>query len=395
MILKVYAEKQLMKKALFVFDNMGKLRYSPSLKSRNYLLSNLVRNGESHVASYVHDKMVRAGIVPDVFTITIMVNAYCKDGRVCRAMEFVNYMDCRGFELNVVAYNLLIGGYGYLRDMEGVSRVLKLMFERRITNDVVTYTLLIKSLLDGNCRIGSMDDALRVQDELLRVRLKLNQVICNSLINGFCKLGQVHEADQVIRDMGVQSLKLDSYSYSTLVDAFCKEDRLSEAFKLFDEMLWKKINPSVVTYNTLIKAYAVQMEDFEGALKLWKYILTRGFVKSKVTFNVMINGFCKFGKMVKAEEILCKMKELGCFPDGVAYRSLSDEHSRLGDVEKALDVKGKMEMEGISASVEMYNSLIGRVFKCKRSSKVNDLLIEMHASGLKPNVVTYGALIDG
>ncbi|KAF6163553.1 hypothetical protein GIB67_002558 [Kingdonia uniflora] len=277
MLLMVYAEKQLTKKVLFTFINMGKLGCSPSLKLCNCLLSNLVRNGESHVASYVYDQMVRVGIVPDVFTITIKVNTYCKDGRVCRAMEFVNYMDCREFELNVVAYNALIGGYFDLRDMEGVSRLLKLMSERRITNDVVTYTLLIKGFLDGYCLIGSIDDALRVQDELLSVGLKLNQVICNSLINGICKLRQVHKANQVIRDMGVRGLKLDSYSYYTLVDAFCKEDRVEKKF----------------------------------------------------------------------------------------------------------------------ASVEMYNSPIKGVFKCKRSSKVNDLLVKMHASGLKPNAVTYGALIDG
>ncbi|KAF6134526.1 hypothetical protein GIB67_028547 [Kingdonia uniflora] len=330
--------------------------------------------------------------------VNIMVNAYCKYGRVCRAMESVNYMDCRRFELNVVAYNALIGGYVDLRDMEGVSRVLKLMSERRIANDVVTYTLLIK----GFCKLGRVSEAKKwmgIVELVVWMMLLKSEMSCNSLINGFCKLGKVHEADQVIRDMGVRGLKLDSYSYSTLVDAFCKEDRVcafddDDAMHHFHLMLKRGVSPDEVTCSTFLDGF-FKMEDFEGALKLWKAILTRGFVKRKITFNVIINRLCKFGKMVEVEEILCKMKELGCFPDGVTYRTLSDGYSRLGDVEKALDVKGKMEMEGISTFVEMYNLLIGGVFKCKRSSKVNDLLAEMHTSGLKPNVVTYGALIDG
>ncbi|KAF6140160.1 hypothetical protein GIB67_028966 [Kingdonia uniflora] len=300
-----------------------------------------------------------------------------RDGRVCRAMELVNYMDCRGFELNVVACNALIGGYVDLKDMEGVSRVLKLMSKRRITNDVVTYTLLIK----GFCKLGRVSEA----EKVLRGMIEKTSLVVDEHVYGVL----------VDRDMGARCLKLDSYSYNTLVDVFCKEDRVSafdDAMHHFHLMLKRGVSPDEVTCSTLLDGF-FKMEDFEEALKLWKTILTRGFVKIKVTFNVMINGLCKFVKMVKAEEILCKMKELGCFPDGVTYQS--DGYSSLGDVEKALDVKGKMEMEEISTYAEMYNSLIGEVFKCKRSSKVNDLLIEMHASGLKPNVVTYGALIDG
>ncbi|KAF6163146.1 hypothetical protein GIB67_025010 [Kingdonia uniflora] len=219
---KVYAEKQLTKKALFAFDNMGKLGCSSSLKSCNCLLSNLVRNGGSHVASYVYDQMVRVGIVPYVFTITIKVNANCKDGRVWRAMEFVNYMDYCGFELNVVAYNALIGGYADLRDMEGVSRVLKLMSERRITNDVVAYTLLIK----GCCKLGRVSEAEKVLHGMTeKTSFVVDEHAYGVLVDGYCLIGSMDNALRV-RD--------------ELLNAFCKEDRV------------EGISASVEMYNLLI-----------------------------------------------------------------------------------------------------------------------------------------------
>ncbi|KAJ6722534.1 MITOCHONDRIAL GROUP I INTRON SPLICING FACTOR CCM1 [Salix koriyanagi] len=64
-------------------------------------------------------------IVPDVFTRAIMVNAYCKAGKVERAVEFVKEMEKLGFELNVVSYNSLVDGYVSLGDVEGAKGVLK------------------------------------------------------------------------------------------------------------------------------------------------------------------------------------------------------------------------------------------------------------------------------
>ena len=41
------------------------------------------------MAHYVYLQIIRVGIVPDVFMVSIMVNAYCKDGRVVEAAGYV------------------------------------------------------------------------------------------------------------------------------------------------------------------------------------------------------------------------------------------------------------------------------------------------------------------
>ncbi|KAJ6344578.1 hypothetical protein OIU76_006154 [Salix suchowensis] len=99
--------------------------------------------------------------------------------------------------------------------------------------------------------------------------------------------------------------------------------------------------------------------------------------------------------MVEAEETFKRMKELGCKPDGITYRTLSDGYCKVGNVEEAFKVKEKMEKEEFFPSIEMYNSLIVGIFSSKKISKLIDLLAEMYTKGLSPNVVTYGALIAG
>ncbi|KAJ0247793.1 putative pentatricopeptide repeat-containing protein [Hirschfeldia incana] len=447
MVLKVYAEKGLVKEALHVFDNMG--GRVPSLLSCNSLLSCLVKKGECFVALRVYDQMVSLGVSPDVFTCSIVVNAYCKSGEVERGVEFAERME---MEMNVVTFNSLVNGYAVSGDVEGVRRVLGMMSERGVCWNVVTYTLLIKCycrkglmeeaekvfesvkkeekdqrvygvLIDGYCRCGKVSDAVRVHDEMLRKGVRTNATIVNSLINGYCKAGQLVEAERMFMRMKDWSLKPDHYTYNTLVDGYCRAGRVNEALKLCDRL---SDVPTVMTYNTLLKGFTrvgayhevvslwktmvkrgvcgneiscstllealFKLGDFDEAMTLWKNVLARGLLTDTVTLNVMISGLCKMEKVSEAKEILDSVR---CKPDVRTYQALSHGYYRVGDFKEAFGVKDYMESKGMFPTIEMYNTLISAAFKCRYLNKVTDLVNELRARGLTPTVATYGALITG
>uniref|UniRef100_A0A7N1A1V8 Pentatricopeptide repeat-containing protein n=1 Tax=Kalanchoe fedtschenkoi TaxID=63787 RepID=A0A7N1A1V8_KALFE len=408
MILKVYAEKGMMKSALHVFDNMGKCGSVPSLRSCNSLLSNLVKNGQFREALTVFEQMRRTGIAPDVFTISIVVNAYCKGGNMNRAVEFVKEMENQGFEPNQVTFHSLMNGYISQGDLEAARGVLAMMLEKGISRNLVSYTLLIKGyckecniseaervfqsikeddslildehvygvLIDAYCHAGKMNDAVRLQNEMLSSGLKMNVLICNLLINGYCKLGLLCEAETSFMQMG-HEVKPDGYSYNTLLDGYCREGHINKGFKLCEKMLQEGLKPSVISYNTLIKGLCrvgafndalhlwqlmlerglvpneisyctlldglFKMGDVDGALKLWKEILAKGFTKSMIAYNTMISGLCSVGKIVEAEAVCSRMKELNCVPDRVTYKALSVGYGKVGNVDQALKVKDMIE----------------------------------------------------
>ncbi|KAJ4879509.1 putative pentatricopeptide repeat-containing protein [Raphanus sativus] len=453
MVLKVYAEKGLVKEALHVFDNMGGrgLGRVPSLLSCNSLLSCLVRKGESFVALRVYDQMRSLGVSPDVFTCSIVVNAYCREGEVERAMEFAEEM-----EMNVVTFNSLVNGYAVSGDLEGVARVLGLMSERGVSRNVVTYTSLIKCyckkglmeeaekvfesveeadqpvygvLIDGYCRSGKVSDAVRVHDEMLRKGVRTNETICNSLINGYCKAGRLVAAERMLMRMKEWSLKPDHYTYNTLVDGYCRAGHVDEALKLCDRMCEKEVVPTVMTYNTLLKGFSrvgayhevlnlwktmtkrgvsgdevscstllealFKLGDFDEAMKLWENVLARGLLTDTVTLNVMISGLCKMEKVNEAREILDSVKTFRCKPDVQTYQALSHGYYKAGKLKEAFEVKDYMESKGMFPTIEMYSTLISAAFKCRHLNKVTDLVTELRARGLTPTVATYGALITG
>ncbi|KAF7124883.1 hypothetical protein RHSIM_Rhsim12G0060600 [Rhododendron simsii] len=107
-------------------------------------------------------RMVRVGIVPDVCTFTIMVDACCRCGRVGKALELVKEMEGLGFEPNVVTYHCLINGYAKLGDVREVEGVLELMKHIGVSMNAVTYTLVIK----GYCKVCKVEEAEKVLQDM-------------------------------------------------------------------------------------------------------------------------------------------------------------------------------------------------------------------------------------
>ncbi|KAG6398538.1 hypothetical protein SASPL_140003 [Salvia splendens] len=432
MMMKPYVERRLVKNALYMFDNMPKCGRVPSLRSCNGLLSCLVRFKDFHVVYCVYDQMIKVGVAPDVYTCAIMVDAYCKDGKVARALEGVEkvleLIRQQGISMNLVTYTLLIKGYCKTGNLDQADRVFRQMKEGtglELVLDEKVYGVLI----DGYCRNGRLDDAERVKNEMLSLGLGMNMFIFNSFINGYCKLGKLREAELVIVSMVGANLKQDGYSYNTLLDGYCKRGMIDEALKLCHKMTRDGVYPTNISYNTILKGLCEHgdMNDalslwemmlkrglipdevgfstllhglfskgnYKKAFTLWKHVLARGYARSTVLCNAVLNGLCKMGKMIEAEQILEKMIGMGCLPDGVTNRTSIDGYCRAGDIQRAFQIKEAMDAEGIPASLEMYNSLIQGLFQAQKSNEVSHMLSEVHAKALCPNIITYGALISG
>ena len=74
-----------------------------------------------------------------------------------------------------------------------------------------------------------------------------------------------------------------------------------------------------------------------------------------LTFNTMINGFCKKGDMESANLLFYKMiDEVDCLPDTVTFTILIDGYCRKGEFEKAMMYMDKMVKGGCLPS--MYDS---------------------------------------
>ena len=95
-------------------------------------------------------------------------------------------------------------------------------------------------------------------------------------------------------------------------------------FSLFGVNLW------------FLKKTKSEIEPDESAIGdveyVYKEIRRRKIEPDGITFNVVVNGLCKVGKLNKAGDVIEYMKAQGFSPNVVTYNTLIDGYCKMGRV---------------------------------------------------------------
>ncbi|KAH0895219.1 hypothetical protein HID58_057648 [Brassica napus] len=104
--------------------------------------------------------------------------------------------------------------------------------------------------------------------------------------------------------------------YAFLIKALCRVGELSLAFKLKDEV---KVDSSI--YYTLISLLIKDGRSNEVP-EILEEMREKGCEPDKVTYNVLVNGFCVENDLESAYRVLDEMVEKGLKPDVISYNMI-------------------------------------------------------------------------
>lgn len=97
----------------------------------------------------------------------------------------------------------------------------------------------------------------------------------------------------------------------------------------------------------------------------------------------------------KAFELFQAMIDEGCVLDCETYTALLSAYGRSGLLDRAFSLLEEMKSTpGCHPDVQTYSILIKSCLQVFAFDKVQSLLSDMDACGIKPNTVTYNTLID-
>ncbi|KAM0936897.1 putative tetratricopeptide-like helical domain superfamily [Dioscorea sansibarensis] len=316
----------------------------------------MVEAGEKRAmeADKVVDEMVRLGLAPDEVTYNTIMNGYCKEGDVHRALVAHAEMMRRGLKPNVVTYTLLIDAMCKAGNLKKAMEFVEQMREREIGLNEVTYTALV----DGFCKKGFLDDAVVVLNEMKMSGILPSVVCYNALVHGYCELGRMLEAEGIVREMEGNGLRLDKVTFGTLLNGYRKNGDLEMAFKLNQEMLDKGILPDAIAYSSLIR------------------------------------GLCEARKLDDAFGLFKQMLSVSVLPDEITYTTLIDGCCKEGDVKKAFALHDEMTRKGILPDVVTYSVLINGLNKTSRTKEARRLLFKLYYEEPVPDNIMYDALMD-
>eukprot|EP00397_Hematodinium_sp_SG-2012_P007132 GEMP01007174.1.p1 GENE.GEMP01007174.1~~GEMP01007174.1.p1 ORF type:complete len:562 (+),score=88.35 GEMP01007174.1:211-1896(+) len=159
---------------------------------------------------------------PTAVSYGTVLHACVSANELTRAKEFVQEMRDNNIELNTIHQTTLIKGLCRERHIEDAME----MFETMKNPDLVTYSTLIKALVD--CQ--RVEEAYKLTDRLEAVpNMQLDEIVYNSLLLGCAYSGDVRLAHETFERMQKKGVKPSAATVSTLLKMYSKMKMWDEA----------------------------------------------------------------------------------------------------------------------------------------------------------------------
>ncbi|KAJ0964873.1 hypothetical protein J5N97_026011 [Dioscorea zingiberensis] len=263
----------------------------------------------------------------------------------------------RPFRYSARAYDLIICKLGRARMFPEMESILEQMqHETRFIPREPLFCAIISFY--GRARMPAA--AVRAYDRIPSFRCTRTCRSFNSLLHALLSCHEFTSVRELRRALGSNELGVtpDACTYNILLRA-CTS--LDDARVLFDEMREKGIWPTAATFGTLISAMCADL-------------------KLDSAFNL------------KDEMI----KSYGIKPNVYIYTSLIKALCKNEQLELALKLKNEILLDGeLSLDSAIYSTIIRALFRVARKGEVVGILEEMRANSIKPDTVTYNAMIAG
>nr|CAB3445511.1 unnamed protein product [Digitaria exilis] len=178
------------------------------------------------------------------------------------------------------------------------------------------------------------------------------------------------------------------------LSTFCKQKKSLWAIDLLRTMAKKGgvSAPNVVSYNTVIDGLFKEGKIAE-ACGLFHEMVQQGTRPCVVTYNSIVHALCKARAMDKAEVFFRQMVDKGVQPNIVTYANIIHGYSSLGHWKAAVRVLNLMVDDGIVPNHHIFNILINAFAIHGMMDDAMLMFQEMKLQEVKPDVVTYGTLV--
>ncbi|KAA8531355.1 hypothetical protein F0562_006064 [Nyssa sinensis] len=395
--------------------------YSHTVPVYNALLDVLGCNKDDRVSEHIlkeikdDDKEVLGRL------LNLLIRKYCRNGMWNTALEELGRLKDFGYKPSKVTFNALIQDFALWvfeqkkagsGDYSYAYKLLKKMVNCGCQPGYVVYNILIGGIC-GNEELPSsnvLELAEQAYSEMLDAGVVLNKInVCN-FARCLCGAGKFEKAYNVIHEMMSKGFIPDSSTYSKVIGFLCNASKVEKAFLLFEEMKRNGNVPDVYTYTILIDSFC-KAGLIQQARRWFDEMIKVGCAPNVVTYTALIHAYLKARKLSNANELFEMMLSEGCAPNVVTYTALIDGYCKAGDIEKACQIYARMRGSGNIPDVDMYfkvddsktrepnvvtyGALVDGLCKAHKVKEARDLLDAMSVEGCEPNHIVYGALIDG
>nr|AYM00726.1 pentatricopeptide repeat protein [Salvia miltiorrhiza] len=209
----------------------------PNMYSFNVLMATYCDHGRMEDAIRVWEEMEDKGLKRDAVAYNTIIGGFCRAGDVERAEEIYREMVMQGVESTCVTFEYLINGYCEIGDVDSVMMLYKDMCRKKFSLSSSTVNVIIR-LLCGKNEISAASDFWWRAAKKHEAALERENY--ENLVKGLCGEGKMEEALKLQAEMVVKGFEPNVGIYGAFIDGYDKLGNEAMASKLRKEMLDKE-----------------------------------------------------------------------------------------------------------------------------------------------------------
>ncbi|KAJ4704836.1 Pentatricopeptide repeat-containing protein [Melia azedarach] len=440
--------------ATSVVKSMLRSGYLPHVKAWSAVVSRLAASADDGPTESIRlfDSVVRrvrkfsdpaivADSKPDTAAYNAVLNACANLGNTKRFLQLFNEMNDFGAKPDVLTYNVMIKLCARADRRDLLVFVLERILEMRIPlcmttlhslvaayvgfGDLETAEDMIQAMREGRrdlCKIlrelnwedlsdneGDDDDVFEKllpnsvnpssEPSLLPKAYAPNSRIYTTLMKGYMNFGRVSDTVRMLEAMRLQDNSAsypDHVTYTTVVSALVKAGSMDRARQVLAEMTRIGVPANRITYNILLKGYCQQLQ-IDKAKELLREMADDAEIEPDVvSYNTLIDGCILIDDSAGALTFFNEMRAKGIAPTKISYTTLMKAFALSGQPKLANKVFDEMVRDPrVKVDLVAWNMLVEGYCRMGLIEEAKKIVQRMKENGFYPNVATYGSLANG
>jgi len=396
-------KKQMIQKMDNLLEDLKKsVTNKPNDVTINTVLDILIKAGEIKRAWDLFDNMKSLyGIEPDKYSYSTIIKALKYDldpTKLEKAFGILEFLKNKTSTINdEIIFNCLLDVCVRLGKMDKAERVFNEMKENKLSPSKITYAIMMK----GFGQVYQLDRAFEVFEEMINNNIAPNEIIYGVLLNACVRSSNIAKVTQVYKDIKQRNIEMNVILYTTLIKAYTKVKDLNSALEVYKTMLDDtKVEKNIVVHNAMLDC-CVECNKIDKLNEIYEQIKSKAIEDENhpqpdlITYSTVIKGYCRAKEMSQVFKIYDFLKTRDDFKlDEVVYNSILDGCAKTGSIQQATLIYQDMKDKNIPRSNVTYSILVKLYSNSKQDDKALGLLDEMIYNKIKPGLIVYTCLIQ-
>jgi pentatricopeptide repeat protein len=349
-----------------------------------------------------------AGAAPDALTYNIAIKMCARAGRRDLVARVLERMLAAGLAPCATTFHSLVAAYVGFGDIPTAEKIVQAMREGRA--DVCLLLRQVAAAAENNTpdeHSAVLEDVVGARPEegteapLLPRTYPPNSRVYTTLMKGYMNAGRVDDVVAMARAMRLEGETMpesrpDHVTYTTVISTLVAAGDVDRAHSVLDEMGRAGVPATRVTYNVLIKGYCQQLQMSRARELLEEMTTDAGIDADVVTYNTLMDGCVLMDDSAGALALFNEMRSRGVAPSTVSYTTLMKAFAASGQPKVALKVFEEMDKDPrVTVDRAAWNMLVEGYCQQGLLDTAKQTVERMKERGVQPDVATYGSLAKG